>query len=81
MAGCTAGPAGGGWRVEAVLPASSPDAMSPVVRVLLVDDQELIRAGLRGILRARFGFEIVGELGDGARGRRDAWPRRGPTWC
>jgi DNA-binding NarL/FixJ family response regulator len=36
------------------------------VRVLLVDDQELIRAGLRGILRPSFGFEIVGELGDGA---------------
>jgi DNA-binding NarL/FixJ family response regulator len=36
------------------------------VRVLLVDDQELIRAGLRGILRSRFGFEIVAELDDGA---------------
>jgi DNA-binding NarL/FixJ family response regulator len=36
------------------------------VRVLLVDDQELIRAGLRGILRPRFGFEVVGELSDGA---------------
>ena len=35
------------------------------VRVLLVDDQELIRAGLRGILRPRFGFEVVGELGSG----------------
>ena len=36
------------------------------VRVLLVDDQELIRAGLRGILRASHGFDVVGELGDGA---------------
>jgi DNA-binding NarL/FixJ family response regulator len=36
------------------------------VKVLLVDDQELIRAGLRGILRASHGFEIVGELSDGA---------------
>ncbi len=35
------------------------------VRVLLVDDQELIRAGLRGILRTRYGFEIVGELASG----------------
>ncbi len=35
------------------------------IRVLLVDDQELIRAGLRGILRPRFGFDIVAELGDG----------------
>jgi DNA-binding NarL/FixJ family response regulator len=37
-----------------------------VIRVLLVDDQELIRAGLRGILRSRFGFEIVGECGNGS---------------
>jgi DNA-binding NarL/FixJ family response regulator len=36
-----------------------------VIRVLLVDDQELVRAGLRGLLRARFGFEIVGECADG----------------
>jgi DNA-binding NarL/FixJ family response regulator len=35
------------------------------VRVLLVDDQELIRAGLRGILRDRDGFELVGELDSG----------------
>lgn len=37
-----------------------------LLRVLLVDDQELIRAGLRGILRPRFGFDVVGELPDGA---------------
>lgn len=36
-----------------------------VVQVLLVDDQELVRTGLRGILRPRFGFEIVGELDSG----------------
>ena len=36
-----------------------------MIKVLLVDDQELIRAGLRGILRAQFGFEIVGECPDG----------------
>jgi DNA-binding NarL/FixJ family response regulator len=36
-----------------------------VIRVLLVDDQELVRAGLRGILREQFGFEIVGECADG----------------
>ena len=35
------------------------------IKVLLVDDQELVRTGLRGILRARFGFEIVGELESG----------------
>ena len=36
------------------------------VRVLVVDDQELIRTGLRGRLRERFGFQIVGELASGA---------------
>lgn len=35
------------------------------VRVLLVDDQELIRAGLRTVLRPSLGFDIVGELGRG----------------
>jgi DNA-binding NarL/FixJ family response regulator len=36
-----------------------------MIRVLLVDDQELVRTGLRGILRGAFGFEVVGECGDG----------------
>jgi DNA-binding NarL/FixJ family response regulator len=35
--------------------------MTEPIRVLLVDDQELIRSGLRGILREAFGFQIVGE--------------------
>jgi DNA-binding NarL/FixJ family response regulator len=37
-----------------------------VIRILLVDDQDLVRAGLRGILRKQFGFEIVGECRDGS---------------
>lgn len=36
-----------------------------MTRVLLVDDQELVRAGLRGILLESFGFQIVGECADG----------------
>ncbi|MFT4199156.1 response regulator [Gordonia sp. (in: high G+C Gram-positive bacteria)] len=35
------------------------------IRVVLVDDQELVRSGLRRILRRRDGFEIVAECGDG----------------
>ncbi|WP_447643802.1 response regulator [Nocardioides zeae] len=37
----------------------------PAVRVLLVDDQELVRSGLRRILRRRAGFEVVAECDDG----------------
>ena len=36
-----------------------------MIRVLLVDDQELVRTGLRGILRPQFGFDVVGECADG----------------
>ena len=36
-----------------------------MIRVLLVDDQPLARAGLRRILRPRAGFEVVGECDDG----------------
>lgn len=42
------------------------EAASDPIRVLLVDDQELVRSGLRRILRRRDGFEIVGECADGA---------------
>lgn len=38
----------------------------PEVRAVLVDDQELVRSGLRRILRPRDGFEIVAECADGA---------------
>jgi DNA-binding NarL/FixJ family response regulator len=37
-----------------------------MIKVLLVDDQELVRTGLRGILRTQFGFDIVGECSDGS---------------
>lgn len=37
-----------------------------MIRVLLVDDQDLVRAGMRHILSPRFGFEVIGECADGA---------------
>ncbi|WP_109509476.1 response regulator transcription factor [Nocardioides speluncae] len=37
-----------------------------VVRVVLVDDQELVRSGLRRILRRKDGFVVVGECADGS---------------
>ncbi|WP_169950398.1 response regulator transcription factor [Microbispora sp. H11081] len=39
-----------------------------MIRVLLVDDQSLIRAGFRALLDAEEGIEVVGEAGDGERG-------------
>ena len=36
------------------------------IRVLLVDDEELVRSGLRAILGAREDIEVVGEAADGA---------------
>lgn len=36
------------------------------VRVLVVDDQEVVRTGVRGILRERYGFTVVEELASGA---------------
>ncbi|WP_433345158.1 response regulator [Microtetraspora malaysiensis] len=39
-----------------------------MIRILLVDDQPLIRAGFRALLDAEDGFEVVGEAADGASG-------------
>lgn len=36
-----------------------------MIRVVLVDDQPLVREGLRRILRPRAGFDVVGECDDG----------------
>ena len=38
---------------------------SPAIAVLLVDDQELVRSGLRRILRRKDGFNVVAECADG----------------
>jgi DNA-binding NarL/FixJ family response regulator len=43
-----------------------------VIRVLLVDDQSLLRMGFRLILAAEPDIEVVGEAGDGAAGVRMA---------
>jgi DNA-binding NarL/FixJ family response regulator len=37
-----------------------------VIRVLLADDQALVRAGFHALLQAQDGIEVVGEAGDGA---------------
>jgi DNA-binding NarL/FixJ family response regulator len=50
-------------------PSATPPVVAPAactIRLLLVDDQELARAGLRKLLRRRDGFEIVGECTAGS---------------
>ena len=42
-----------------------PGGVAVTVRVLLVDDQALVRAGFRMILEAQDDIEVVGEAGDG----------------
>jgi DNA-binding NarL/FixJ family response regulator len=39
--------------------------MSDVIRLLIADDQELVRAGFAAILGAEADMEVVGEAGDG----------------
>lgn len=41
-----------------------------MTRVLLVDDQDLVRAGFRIILQSEPGIDVVGEAADGAEGIR-----------
>ena len=58
-----AGPApGGGWTVTAELPR---EAGSMSIRVVVADDQDLVRTGLSMILDAAEGIEVVGQAADG----------------
>jgi len=51
-----------------VIPEGSgePGTGVPVIRVLLADDQGLVRAGFRALLDDAGDIEVVGEAGDGA---------------
>jgi DNA-binding NarL/FixJ family response regulator len=44
---------------------SLPTARTEPIRVVLVDDQVLVRAGLRALVEAEPGMTVVGEAGDG----------------
>src|SRR5206468_2401774 len=57
------GRSGGRRLLRVGAPASGDRAMS--VKILLVDDQALVRAGFRMILDAEPGVEVVGEAADG----------------
>src|SRR5262245_740147 len=68
-AGAGAGrPAVGGSVGRALLGEGAPagGAGSPMIRVFIVDDHGLARAGLRMILEAQADIEVVGVASDGA---------------
>ena len=74
-----AGPRRGGRLAGAARPCRSRRA-AVTIRVLLADDQTLVRAGFRALLESEDDIEVVGEAVDGA--RRSRWPPRpGPTSC
>ncbi|GIH94542.1 hypothetical protein Psi01_51720 [Planobispora siamensis] len=51
--------------VPAAPSAPPPAAGPPPLRVVVVDDQALVRTGLRVVLDSEPGFELAGEAGDG----------------
>jgi DNA-binding NarL/FixJ family response regulator len=50
------------------------------IRVLLVDDQALVRTGFRMVLDAEADIEVVGEAADGLQAVQAAPAGCGPTW-
>ena len=67
------GRAPAGPRVRRPRPAA--DRRRRMIRVVLADDQALVRAGLRSLLDAEDGIEVVGEAGDGVEAARLAAAR------
>ena len=55
-----------GRLADAARRASKPERKTDTVRVLIADDQALVRAGFRMILEAEEDIEVVGEATDGA---------------
>jgi chemotaxis response regulator CheB len=52
----------------------------PLVRIVVVDDQEVVRAGFAALLDTQADFAVVGTAADGAEALRVCQERR-PTWC
>ena len=61
--------------------AARARANALVTRVLLADDQALVRAGFRALLDAQPDIEVVGEAADGAEAVELAAARAAPTSC
>ena len=66
--------------IGVVADAGPPRRSGCMIRVFLVDDQTLVRQGIRSLLALADGIEVVAEAADG-RQALEAIPRSGPTWC
>ena len=51
-----------------------------MIRVMLVDDQTLVRQGVRSLLALAEGIEVIAEAGDGRQARRPSTGRDGHGW-
>ncbi len=60
---------------------TSDQTVERTIRVLLVDDQELVRSGFRSILESEEGIEVVGEADTGAAALEEAWKCRPNVVC
>ena len=65
-----AGVGDGAFRVRARLPVRRRQERRDRVRVLIVDDDDLMRAGLRAVLSSDDAIEVVGEAARRPRGDR-----------
>ena len=63
----SAGPLPGyGFQVSAHIPLPCSESARMTLRVVVADDQALVRVGFCGIITATPGFTVVGEAGNGA---------------
>ena len=52
------------------------EGTAPVIRILIADDHELVRSGLRTMLDTQDDLEVVGEAADGAAAIEEAFTLR-----
>ena len=50
------------------------------IKIVLIDDHELFRSGLKSILQKQEDFEVIGEASDGLAGVKMI-AQYNPTWC
>ncbi len=55
--------------------------MTDKIRVVIVDDHAMLRAGLEQLLGGEADLEVVGKAASGRRGDHARRARCGPTWC